>query len=136
MNWQEAIVSVDYSLPENNPKRGCTDSSPGEFAKALDIPYYNDWSEVFDHRVQKFWITSWVCTDTRVGLALYKLDGIPVAVSHQSARKNDERIEFLSAADADRMRALIFDLLRAEQSEPKLCNLSQEIDADWWGRGA
>ena len=36
-----------------------------------------DWDK-FDQHFRKKWISSWVCTDTRVDLALVTLDGLAI----------------------------------------------------------
>lgn len=64
------------------------------FANLFALPY--DWSDEFSKRMQKHFITTWYCTDTWVGLAVYALDGKIVAVSTQTARKSSEVIDFVS----------------------------------------
>ncbi|MCW3783005.1 hypothetical protein [Defluviimonas salinarum] len=46
-------------------------------------------------------IDKWICTDTRVGLELLLLNGEPVAVTWQSARKADKEMRFISAEARD-----------------------------------
>lgn len=64
------------------------------FSSLFGISLY--WNDEFSNRMLKHWVASWLCTDTRVGLAVYCLDKVPVAISTQSARKNEERIRFVS----------------------------------------
>lgn len=134
MDWQNAIAGIDYTRPENDPKRGWTSSDPSVFASALGLDFWEGWNSVFDSRVKKFWIASWICTDTRVGLACYVMDGSPVAVSRQSARKSEEVIEFLTLEDVERMRALILSLMEEDRKSPPLCDLNEELDVSWFVR--
>lgn len=67
--------------------------------------YDHDW-EVFEEHVHKYFIrnASWICTDTRVGLAVYTLDGEVVAVGAKSARKNYEYLYFVSREAATKLK--------------------------------
>lgn len=103
---------------------------------------YNDWADkemfsgalglncwgydnIFDKAVKRYWLNSWVCTDTRVGTAAYFLNNELVAVSHQQARKSDCVVQFVSNEAANKMREFILSL--EDNPQATLCNLDQEI---------
>ena len=118
MKWSEAIALIDPTIREG----GCCYTDPiwegdvGPFASLLGIWDIN-WSEEFSKRMLKHWVQSWICTDTRVGIAVYCLDGEVVAVSHQPARKSDEVLQFLSKPAAMKVTRLLIQL--REQQNPE-----------------
>lgn len=81
-----------------------------------------------EERFTMRWAYSWICTDTRVGLDVVYLDGRPIGIFSQTARKNDPEVEFFSRADADEARALV---LSAIQYPNPLVSLDKEIDSSW-----
>jgi hypothetical protein len=115
---RDLIYGVDRS--EAN-----TDWSDMEvFAKALGMnEYYNC---DFSQRVKKHWLSKWMCTDTWVGMAAFYMDGEPVAVSRQTARKSDEEIEFISKEAAEKIRKYIVELT-ADPDDTKLADLDAEV---------
>jgi len=56
----------------------------------------------------------WQCTDTWVGGRVYFLDGEPVCISFQSARKSDENFQWISRELADKVRNYILGLVFSE----------------------
>lgn len=74
---------------------GIWDTDISTFAELFDLTWYS-YDESFSNRMKKHWVHSWICTDTRVGIALYEFDGEFVAFSTQNVRKSDEIIKFLS----------------------------------------
>lgn len=99
------------------------------FASLVGINSY-DYSEEFSQRVTKEFVASWICTDTRVGLAVYRLDGEVIAVSGQNARKSDEDIEFVSIEAAKKVRDLIISLL---EFNPPVADMDTELSDKWFG---
>jgi hypothetical protein len=128
MKWSEAIKNLDTS-PENE---AFVDIEP--IAKAVGISFYY----VDQNWLKKFWITKWLCTDTYVGLAVYTLDGEPVAISTQTGRKMDEHISFLSEAAFKKVQEFIYKLWRAElEEEPsEFVNLEEDISPSWFENAA
>lgn len=93
------------------------------------------WSEEFDARMKKYFApeATWVCTDTRVGLAVYFLDGEMVAVSFQNARQSDENIQFLTYADAAKVRRFLQELRAFDNcSEIPVLEGDREIHSSWF----
>ena len=123
--WREAIRLIDK-----------TDSDYADLdalASALGMSVYLNYSADAEKRCRKCWIQSWICTDTRVGLAVYCLDGKPVAISAQRARKCTEEIEFVSKAAGKRVRDFILQFVPEE--ETPVADLNEPIDASWFGEG-
>lgn len=137
MKWSEAIALIDPTIREP----GCRYIDPiwegdvGPFASLLEIWDIN-WSEEFSKRMLKHWVQSWICTDTRVGIAVYCLDGEVVAVSHQPARKSDEVIQFLSKPAAMQVTRVLLQLREQQQGPEEYPLLDFESDApDYSERG-
>lgn len=52
-----------------------------------------------------FDISTWLCTDTHVGLQIMRMNGLPVATVWQSARKDDIEVLFLTPYAFEKFRA-------------------------------
>lgn len=96
------------------------------FNSALGMSCYTYDSSIAE-RLKYVFLTKWLCTDTWVGVRVYFLDDVPVAVTNQTARKNDEEVEFISASDAERMQRFLIELSQAEQPSFHVCNLDEEV---------
>lgn len=96
------------------------------FNSALGMNCYA-YDSIIKERLKYAFLTKWLCTDTWVGVRVYFLDGIAVAVTSQTARKNDEEVEFISASDAERMQRFLLELSQVEQPSFSVCNLDEEI---------
>jgi hypothetical protein len=68
------------------------------------LPYdlVDTFAERFD--VEIFAINTWICTDTNVGLEVMRMQGLPVALIWQSARKSETNIAFLDKAALEKVR--------------------------------
>ena len=55
---------------------------------------------LFKNHLVGYYHTSWICTDTRVGLCVWYLNDECVAVSFKPARKAETMIEFTSISSA------------------------------------
>lgn len=123
MVLRDLIKLVDKSDKNSN------DGDIGDFCQALNMQDSLGWSQRFSDEVQGYWLIKWLCTDTWVGCRVYFLDGEPVAISNQSARKNSERIEFISQEAVDKMRKLITDIMGEEdQFTPIMANMDEVIE--------
>jgi hypothetical protein len=120
MKLRDAILKV------NKSKENTTSADIDTFSQAVSVDAYMGWNEEWDHRVTGYWLIRWLCTDTWVGTRVYYLDGKPVAVGHQSARKSDELIEFTDRVAAEYIRNLILKLHNT--GEPEFSLLDQEED--------
>lgn len=128
--WQDAIDSID---PQN------TATGTGYFDPVVesDITVFSElfgigceWSNEFSTRMLKHWVVSWVCADTRVGLAVYCLDKVPVAVSFQEARKCDEHINFLSHDAMNNTRDCVFSYIDNDLRNGVVINTNDLIDLE------
>jgi hypothetical protein len=125
LTWNDALPLLDKSDPDW--------VSRTELASALSMQIsfdYNEKTEAIEKRATKFWIRSWICTDTRVGLAFYFLDGEPVATSWQQGRKCDENIDFFSNEAAEKVREWLLSMAEADQ--PPIADLNEQIPANWF----
>lgn len=107
--------------------RNTTDADLDDFAKACMADVWLGWNQQWQDRVQGYWFVRWLCTDTWVGRRVYFLDGEPLAVSYQSARKSGEYIEFVSEEMAEKCRKFIFEL--AGEGEPQFA--IADLDRDF-----
>lgn len=122
MKLSEAIARINKADID-----ACYDTEV--FNNALGLSYYGYNTEIISSRLKYVFLVKWICTDTWVGTRVYFLDETPVAVSYQSARKNDECVDFLSESDVERMRNFIFTLMQEEDSAKVLvCNVDKEIE--------
>lgn len=109
MKLSEAIAKCDRSRDD--------DPEIDHFTKALRIEHYFGWSPEFNARVRRNFIERWLCTDTMVGTAVYFFDDKPVAVSWQSARKNDTELQFFSKEDAVAVREFLYSLVHKDEPQ-------------------
>lgn len=124
MKLKELIERVDRS------ERNTDTADVEEFASMFNISM--SWERKFGERVKKHWIYNWMCTDTWVGLAAYYMDGEPVAVSFQSARKNSENIEFISKEAGYKVRDFIVSLMEPEEAPSfAVADLEEEVGAGY-----
>lgn len=96
------------------------------FVRNLNLDVQINWSDAFCERVTQYPIQEWMCTDTLVGIHAYFMDGEPIAISVQTARKNCKDIAFLSKEAADKITAFILTLARSPD-EPELVSLDAEL---------
>jgi len=80
----------------------------------------------FEARLKGYYVIKWICTDSWVGAWAVYLDGQPLALGHQTARKNGVNYKFVSKEAVDRFRAFIFDYASRVQK----IDLVEYIDLD------
>ena len=121
MKLSELIKLVDKS-PANT-----TSGDIEDFARELiACPTYG-WSNEFSENVKGYWIQKWLCTDTWVGLTAWYWGDEPLAVSWQSARKNDETFQFVNKEIAERLRIYIKTILETHDPEPTIVDLEEDL---------
>jgi hypothetical protein len=86
-----------------------------ELSKVFDI-YELYWSD--DTRLRAFFIETWHCTDSWVGMRAYFLDEEFVAISTQTARKSDEDFSFASKSAAEKVENYLRSLVKENREEP------------------
>lgn len=111
MNLREAISRLDKTKDNEHF------ADIREFSSQLNLTGEPFWSETFNKRIKAWYLYSWMCTDTEVGLAVYFLDDLPVAIGSQTARKNSEYIEFLGQYEKEAVRNFILELIAEENEE-------------------
>lgn len=123
MNLREAIAKID----KTDRHAQCWVNME-DFRYEFDIHtcYDYDADREFEKRVKKYWIHSWNCTDTWVGLAAYFFDDELVAVSYQSARKDDETFDWVSKEAAIKLRDFIVEL-NSPARDYKIVNLDEDM---------
>lgn len=122
---QDAINAV-LAQPENLREKSYAELK--NFSDTFGI-YSNYWNETkFEERVKKYFVpgANWICTDTKVGLAVYIMDDEVIAVSRQSGRKCDESIAFVSKEAADKVKEFIITIME-ENDVHIITNLNQDV---------
>jgi len=124
MKLIDAINTIDRSQKNSNL------ANLEDFCQALDLDFYSsyDWS-AFSNKVQAYWLTTWYCTDQRVGIQIYFMDDEFIAVGHQIARKETNNIEFKDQETAIRVRDWMLTLHKEQRRLPVIDpkELDQEI---------
>lgn len=78
-------------------------------------------------RLKSYFIGNWRCTDTTVGYLVYFLDDKPVAISYKTARKQTERIEWLSKDDYINVKTYVMSFLVEEEDIYYVADLEEDI---------
>jgi hypothetical protein len=99
-----------------------------EVAQELDV-HFDDWLQEDDHNIREYWLTVWCCTDTWVGTSVLCMDGKPVALCQQSARKSDKHYRWLSQELANEVRSYVLSLKEDEELESYVLS-DAELDFD------
>jgi hypothetical protein len=68
-----------------------------------------------NERLTFSWYHSWICTDTKVGIGVYYLDGNPVCVSYKPYRKFDEQFYWVSESDFKNVSEYLLSLIQPEE---------------------
>lgn len=85
-----------------------------EFFQPLGLGYQYIQSDAVEARLKQQYLIKWYCTDSYVGVSVFQLDGVPVAITRQQGRKCGVDVMFLSTAGADAMRAFILSLMQED----------------------
>ena len=72
-----------------------------------------NWSD--DERLTSYFIKVHYCTDSRVGLKAYFLDGEFVAISNRFGKKCNEEFEFVSKEAADNVHKYLLSLIEPDE---------------------
>jgi hypothetical protein len=119
MKISEAISKLDLT-------KGQPTHDIDSFSESLGVLDHLGYSEEFSKRVTCYSVQDWLCTDTVVGTFVYYMDGLPVALSIQTARKTDKEIWFLSKEAAQKMREFIQSVM-PDHYEPEIVSLDEEL---------
>lgn len=119
----DAIQQIDKS--ESNKKWI-------DHEKLFDTFGLNSWDADDDKvnaAVEAYYLYSWICTDTEVGLAVYFLNGEPMGIGVQNARKNPENFRFFTEDKYNRMATFLLECMNSRpHSKCDLINLDAEMD--------
>lgn len=85
-----------------------------DFFQPLGLSYQYIQCDAVESRLKEQYLIKWYCTDSYVGVLVFQLDGIPVAITRQEGRKCGVDVMFLNAAGADAMRAFLLSLMEEE----------------------
>lgn len=78
-----------------------------ECCEALGIQTLWNYDSALDERFKRYPIATWNCTDTHVGLYALYLDGAPVGITFQIARKSATDVKWLSEEIAKHVRDVL-----------------------------
>ena len=118
---------------QRDPTKWCPSPDLSDFEMELETgTNMHNGSDEFDERVTMFEVNAWMCTDTLVGVYAYYFDGEFVALSFQSARKNDKEFAWVSKEKADQVRKFIHELhAKHVQYHVVLINPKEEVQPFW-----
>lgn len=121
MKLIELLKNVDRS--NNQIPYNCTE----EICRIFHLDHWLLEDEL--DKLKFYWIKSWICTDTQVGLAAIYLEDELVASFWQPARKSDEEIRFVSNDAAKKVKKYIETMLK-DGNYPihTVKSLEEEID--------
>ena len=104
------------------------------FCRALNLEDWlvtgDGWSK-FDAMVKGWYLESWMCSDTEVGLCAYFFDDELIAYSTKSARKADTHLMFMSQAAADKVREFILSLISPEDLPRDPIATDEQLDEEF-----
>lgn len=125
------MTTVSELIKSFNPATARKEEASFElFAKIFELSYW-DYSQQFPDLMVKHWVYSWICTDTRVGLAFYYLNDELVAISTQTGRKSTENVMFISSEIADRVRQFAIRCIIHDEPQYDIVDFNSEIDDEW-----
>ena len=81
----------------------------------------------FSDAVKEYYVYSWICTDTRVGLSIITLHDIVVAVARQTARKSDKRVAYLTEVHYNQLRDFMRSCVNEEAVTYETLDFEEEI---------
>ncbi len=102
--------------------------SASELAKHVNLNEYDfEWKN--QDRLVGYFLSTWYCTDSSVGIRVYFLDDQPVAISSQWGRKMGEDMEWLSKETYYKVKAYVesFRISKEEDDNIELSDPDQEI---------
>lgn len=115
------LIDALKKVIKSQENESCLYSSLCELANCYSINYCE-----FNTRLKSYWITTWRCTDTWVGISAIYLDNELVGYSTQFARKSDVNIKFISKELANKTISFIKSLEENNYAIEE--NIEQEID--------
>lgn len=118
MNLRQLVLKVDTN-PLNEAYVNWEDLS------LLLGVYGLRWSD--DTRLKAYWLSTWICTDTQVGIKVYILNTMVVAVSNQPFRKSSEEFKFVSLDAAVDVKNYLLSLLNTDDLEVELWDGDKEM---------
>ena len=124
MNYKEYLENFDKS--DSNDWYRLEGLCQVFYLKEMDF-WGSDIDGKVTARIKKYWQTSWICTDTKVGTAVYTFDDKPFAISHQKARKWDEQFQFTSMEDALDVVFFLKSLIVTDTDQVKLIDMDAEV---------
>ncbi len=99
----------------------------GIYHIAESMQIYDVYTHEDQERLTSYYVVSWHCTDTKVGMKVYFFDDKPVAISMQTCRKCDEDIEWLSSEDYDSVKKYVLSFREDHSDGIDLANMDQEL---------
>jgi hypothetical protein len=93
----------------------------------FDFPHYA--YQIDSHEFRMYWIQTWMCSDTQVGIAAVFYNDEFIAVRRQFARKSPVTFQWASAEAFEKTRAVLSQMiLRYVVVYPEVQNMNEEID--------
>lgn len=109
MKLINALLNVDKSDKNTN---SWVDPEP--LANAFSLCSYDLDTDLFNKGIVGYWVRSWICTDTEVGIMAIYLFNELVGYSEQTARKGDTNIKFVSSVQAKKTHEFMLSCLTSD----------------------
>lgn len=119
MKLKELIERVNKEHPH--------ETNTEKVAREFNLDFYG-WVE--DNKLISYAIEEWLCTDTWVGVYAIYLDGEPVGISCQTARKSDTQYKWISEEKAQKVKEYILSVMEEDEPVHELLT-DEELEEDW-----
>lgn len=70
-----------------------------------------------DNKLNLYWLTCWLCTDTYVGSIVIYFEGKPAGILYKSARKSSADVKFISSELKKKIKAYLIELSFMQEPE-------------------
>lgn len=106
MKLRELIANVDKS-EQNEDWYGYIDDS---MISSLSLGCMGVYQIEGKPRLQCYWVSKWLCSDTHCGIRAFFLDNEFIGIATQRARRDDVVFEYISNTVKAKLRAYIMEL--------------------------
>lgn len=101
MTYQEILKNLDKSKPEE---------AFFDLAESMDIYEY-----ITEDKLVFYWVKSWICTDTMVGLKVYFYNDKAIAIGIKPYRKYDLQLYWINIKTYEQVRKYIESLIKDDE---------------------
>lgn len=104
-----------------------TNGYNSDISRIAEEFHINCWDYEEQERLKEYFVASWYCTDTLVGMRVYFLDDKPVATSIKPARKSDEKFYWVSNETYMEVFNYVLTFVKHEAPPADLINMDEDM---------